>query len=134
LRRGTEIQGDEINKIDYNVCPTTIPDSDSGNLRLYYELELLRSAYESDQGVEQLRRYAVVVDIMNKRGLYVDYDFDLKIDKIFMKVDWEELINKPFAGYKDMKACIASVSRRKKPPSDPAAYCATIMRSVEGKK
>ena len=116
------------------MCPTTIPDSDTGNLRLYYELELLRSAYESDQGVEQLQRYAVIVDMLSKRGLYVDYASDLKIDKMFMKVDWEELISKPFAGYKDMKSCIASVSSRKKPPGDPAAYCATIMRAVEGKK
>lgn len=68
--------------------------------------------------------------MLNKRGLYVDYDFDLKIDKMFMKVDWESLINKPFGGYKNMRDCIARNQGKK----DPGAYCATIMRSVEGKK
>lgn len=116
------------------MCPTTIPDTDEGNMRLYYELELLRSAYESDQGVEQLQRYAIIVDLMGNRGLYVDFGSDLAIDKMLMKVDWDELINKPFAGYKDFAACVRSVSARKKPPKDPKAYCASIMHRVEGKK
>jgi len=36
---------------------------------------------------------------------------------------------KPFAGYKDFDACVSANSDK----SDPKAYCATIMRAVEGK-
>lgn len=36
----------------------------------------------------------------------------------------------PFAGFRDFKACIAANSDK----DDPNAYCATIMRQVEGKK
>lgn len=36
---------------------------------------------------------------------------------------------KPFAGYKDFDACVRANSEK----SDPKAYCATIMRKVEGK-
>ena len=35
----------------------------------------------------------------------------------------------PFAGYKNFAACM-NANRNKR---DPAAYCATIMRAVEGK-
>ena len=38
-------------------------------------------------------------------------------------------IGKPFAGYKNMAECEADNSEK----DDPAAYCATIMRQVEGK-
>jgi len=38
-------------------------------------------------------------------------------------------VNKPFAGYKDFAACVAA----NKDKGDAEAYCATIMRQVEGK-
>lgn len=126
--------GDEINKVDYSVLPEDIPDSNEGNLRLYYELELLRSRYESDRGAEQLRRYATIIDILGKRGNYIDFRSDLAIDQMLEKLDWDELISKPFAEWESMEHCIRSVSARKNPPRDPAAYCATIMRQVEGKE
>jgi len=110
-----------------------IPDTPDGNLRLYWELELLRSAYESDNGIEQLHRYATIVDLLGKRGLYVDFNTELSIDATLRKTDWDELISKPFAGYKNFAACVRSVSSRKKPPRDPKAYCAAIMHQVEGK-
>jgi len=123
--------GDEINKVDYSVCPDDIPDNDEGNLRLYYELEMLRSRYESDEGVEQLQRYATIIDVLGKRGKYINFDSELAIDKALLKEDWDDLISKPFAGYKDFDACVRSVSSRKNPPRDPKAYCASIMRRVE---
>jgi hypothetical protein len=39
-------------------------------------------------------------------------------------------MEKPFAGYKDFAGCVAA----NKDKEDPKAYCATIMRSVEGEK
>lgn len=123
--------GDEINKIDYTVHPQDIPDSDEGNLRLYYELELLRSKYESDIGPEQLQRYATIIDILGKRGRFINFNSELSIDKELLKENWDDIISKPFAGYKDFDACIRSVSSRKNPPRDPKAYCAAIMRQVE---
>ena len=125
---------DEINKVDYSVQPQDIPDSDEGNLRLYYELELLRSKYESDRGVEQLQRYATIIDVLGKRGMYMDFDSDLAIDKSLLKTDWDELISKPFADYESFDACVRSVSSRENPPKDPKAYCAEIMHRVERKE
>ncbi len=126
--------GDEINKVDYSVRTEDVPDSNEGNLRLYYELELLRSRYESDEGAEQLQRYATIIDLLGKRGKYIDFNSDLAIDKIMMKSDWDDLISKPFAEWESMEHCIRSVSARKDPPRDPAAYCASIMHQVEGKE
>ena len=42
----------------------------------------------------------------------------------------ENILQKPFAGYKDFADCVAKNQSK----SDPEAYCATIMRAVEGKK
>lgn len=38
----------------------------------------------------------------------------------------------PFGPYKDFDDCVASVSRRKNPPSDPKAYCGWIKDKIEG--
>jgi len=38
-------------------------------------------------------------------------------------------LSKPFGGYKDFAACVAANSDKE----DPEAYCATIMRAIEGK-
>lgn len=48
--------------------------------------------------------------------------------------EWLAFLQKPFAEWRDMDHCIRSVSSRKKPPKDPAAYCASIMHQVEGAK
>lgn len=37
----------------------------------------------------------------------------------------------PFGPYKDFAQCVASVSRRKNPPSDPKAYCAWIQDKIK---
>ncbi len=42
----------------------------------------------------------------------------------------QQAVSKPFAGYKDFKACVADNDDK----SDPEGYCATIMRAVEGKR
>lgn len=55
-------------------------------------------------------------------------------EDVFGEFNKEELIAKPFAGYKDFNACVRSVSARAKPPRDPKAYCAAIMHQVEGTK
>jgi len=72
-----------------------IPDTDDGNLRLYYELELLRSQYESENLNKQLHRYIQIIDILGERGLSVDFSTDLKIDKDTRKYDWYDIISKP---------------------------------------
>lgn len=41
-----------------------------------------------------------------------------------------DILGEPFAGYKNMDACVAS-NKNKKGIKDPAAYCAAIMRKVE---
>jgi hypothetical protein len=40
-----------------------------------------------------------------------------------------DAVSKPFAGFKDFAACVASNSDK----DDPEAYCATVMRAAEGK-
>lgn len=81
-----------VAKINYDRSPRDYPDSDLGNLKMYYELELLRSNYESNRLMKQLTRYAVILDTLGNRGLYVDFDTDLAIDKALHKADWDELL------------------------------------------
>ncbi len=122
--------GDEINKVDYSVRPEDIPDSNEGNLRLYYELELLRSGYEINKREDSLKRYATIIDELGNRGLFIDFSSELSIDKMMLKLDWDELISKPFADYKDFADCVA----RNQDKDDPVAYCAAIKHRVEGKE
>jgi len=84
-----------INKVDYMRHPKSIPDTDDGNMRLYYELELLRSSFESCHCPTQLQRYTQIIDVLGERGLYVDFNTDLAIDVALRKYDWYDLINKP---------------------------------------
>lgn len=67
-----------------------MPDTDDGNLRLYYELELLRSNYQSDMLEKQIRRYIEILDVLGERGLWVDFSSDLKIDRDIHKRDWQK--------------------------------------------
>ena len=121
----------KLNKINYEQPPYDIPDTDSGNLRLYWEQEVLRSTYESDKSEKQLERYIQIIDTLGERGQFVDLQCGCVIDKAVRETDWYEMITKPFAGYKNFDHCVRSVSRRKNPPKDPKAYCAKIMRQVE---
>ena len=75
--------------------PSFIPDSDSGNLRLYYELELVRSQYESNQLPNLLNHYTRLIDVLGERGQFVDFSSDLMIDKALRKSDWFDVIMKP---------------------------------------
>ena len=102
-----------LNMINKNMCPREYPDDDEGNLKLYYELELLRSDYEVKKGVDSLRRYAVIIDELAERGLYVDFTSDLQIDTEMRKADWEDLIGKPFGPYKDWGECMSHMTKPK---------------------
>jgi len=85
----------QINKVDYMRHPKSIPDTDDGNMRLYYELELLRSSYESSKCSTQLNRYIQIIDVLGERGLFVDFGSDLEIDKATRRSDWYEPLMKP---------------------------------------
>ena len=84
-----------MNRVNYTRCPCDIPDTDEGNMRLYYELELLRSSYESEKLQKQLDRYIQIIDVLGERGLLVCFDTDLEIDKATRKSDWYDLLMKP---------------------------------------
>ena len=119
-----------LNKIRFNVEPRLFPNTNSGNLRLYYELELLKSYYENVESQKHLDRYLLVIDELMDRGLGVDFSTDMKIDKAVKTVKGvytEDVVQKPFADYEDFDDCV----RRNKDKKDPKAYCAEIMRRVE---
>lgn len=84
-----------LNQVNYTRHPREIPDTDEGNLRLYYELELLRSNYESAKLKKQLNRYIQIIDVLGERGLLAPFDSDLEIDKATRCSDWYEPIMKP---------------------------------------
>lgn len=102
-----------LNKINKNMDPREYPDNDEGNLKLYYELELLRSGYEVVKAEDSLRRYATIIDELAERGLYVDFTSELQIDVMLRKVDWDELIGKPFGPFKDWGACMTHMTKPK---------------------
>jgi len=111
-----DVSETRLNRVNYDVDPNTIPDTDEGNLRLYYELELLRSAYESEGLEKQLHRYITIIDILGKRGLYWDFSSELAIDKATRRDDWGIIMKpvpKPRAGEKQdafISRCISAVS------------------------
>jgi hypothetical protein len=84
-----------MNKVDYTRHPREIPDTDAGNLRLYYELELLRSEYEACKCPTKLQRYTQVIDTLGERGQYVPFNTDLAIDKDLRKYDFYDMLTKP---------------------------------------
>lgn len=81
-----------LNKICFDKYPSTYPDSDRGNFRLYYELELVKSAYESNPQQILLERYVLILNTLGERGLYANYYTDLAIDKAAQKADWNKII------------------------------------------
>lgn len=108
---------ERLNKLDYSKHPIDIPDTDDGNLRLYYELELLRSNYESERLNKQLARYIQIIDVLGDRGLMVDFSTDLEIDKSTRSSDWYGVILKPIPSPrkneergKFISRCISSVA------------------------
>ena len=82
-----------LNKIDFNKSPHEYPDNDKGNLRLYYELELLKSTYEGTECDACFGRYLAIMDALGNRGQFIDYSSDLKIDKQARSSDWNEYFN-----------------------------------------
>jgi len=108
---------DEINLIDYFLIPADVPDTDDGNLRLYWELELLKGAYESDKQEKYLERYIRIVDVLGERGQFMKVDGDSEIEKVARQSDWYEMITKPIpsprkdeARDKFISRCISSVA------------------------
>ena len=83
-----------MNQIRYDVHPEMFPDNDMGNLRLFYELEMLKSYYEGTECSTCLERYIKIIDTLGSRGHYVNFSSDLKIDKATNETDWE-IILKP---------------------------------------
>jgi len=73
-----------------------------------------------------------VVDITTQNvsdGIVLDVTKSLaKLDKAYTLIN-KRMLGKPFAGYKDFDACVLA----NKDKGDPEAYCASIMRQVEGK-
>jgi len=81
-----------LNKIRFDVEPELYPDNDTGNLRLYFELELLKSHYETTECPTCFDRYLCVLDTLIERGHQVDFSTDLKIDKSVRTVKPEEVL------------------------------------------
>lgn len=73
------------------------------------------------------------MDIINSQLKALEFAMGIILSAGLEPVVKGELIGKPFAGYKNMKACIRSVSARKNPPKNPAAYCASIHHRATGK-
>jgi len=101
----------QMNKVDYLRHPRDIPDTDEGNLRLYFELELLRSNYESDKLKKQLDRYIQIIDALGERGLLTAFDSDLEIDKATRRSDWYEPLMKPIPTPREDEKQDAFISR-----------------------
>ena len=123
-----------LNRIRFDVEPDLYPDTDKGNLRLFYELEILKSQYEYTESSKYFDRYMETIDTLIQRGYQTDFSTDTKIDKAVRTVrtvlSEPEVVQKPFADYKDFADCVA----RNKDKGDPKAYCAEIMHRVEGTK
>jgi len=78
-----------LNKIQFEIEPMFYPDTDKGNLRLFYELELLKSYYETTECSTCFERYLKIIDTLVDREQSVDFSTELKIDKAVrvVKVD-----------------------------------------------
>ena len=105
-----------LNKIQFEIEPMLYPDNDKGNLRLYYELELLKSYYETTECRTCLKRYVNIIDVLGERGSYVDFTSSLKIDKATRESDWDILL-KPIPSPNEgesqdefISRCISSLS------------------------
>lgn len=70
-----------INKVDFTRHPSVIPNTDEGNLKLYYEFSLVRDSYELkskdiEDGINEsmenhVAYYMALVNEMEKRGLRI---------------------------------------------------------------
>jgi len=125
-----------LNRINYVLHPDSVPDSDDGNLRLYWELELLKGVYESDKLEKHLTRYIQIVDVLGERGQFTQIDGDSEIEKVARKSDWYEMITKPIpAPGKDeprdkfISRCISSLSH--KDPDRPHKQIVGICHEAE---
>jgi len=108
-----------LNKINYRQHPYDIPDTDSGNLRLYWEMEALRASYESGKMEKDLERYIQIIDVLGERGQFVELLCDCEIDKATRRTDWYEMITKPVPspGKKESREkfisrCISTMSHK----------------------
>jgi len=106
-----------LNRINYSLHPSTIPDTDDGNFRLYWELELLKGFFESDRLNKHLERYIQIIDVLGERSQFMKIDGDSEIEKVARKSDWYEMITKPIPspGKKEDRAkfisrCISTVA------------------------
>ena len=124
-----------MNRVDYSRHPKDIPDTDTGNMRLYYELELLRSSYEGDKRPIQLSRYTQIIDTLAERGCYVGFNSDLAIDKDLRKYDWYDLITKPIPvpGEKEkqkdfISRCMSAIGGEYEDKKQAAAICFSAFR------
>ena len=131
----------QMNKVDYLRHPRDIPDTDEGNLRLYFELELLRSNYESDREQKQLQRYTQIIDVFGERGLYVPFNTDLAIDKDLRKYDWYDLISKPIPspGEKETQSdfisrCMSAIGGEYEDKKQAVAICGSTWRENRKKR
>jgi len=131
----------QINKVDYMRHPNDIPDTDEGNMRLYYELELLRSAYESEKLSKQIQRYTQIIDVLGERGLYVPFNTDLAIDVDLRKYDWYDMITKPIPtpGEKESQSdfisrCMDAIGGEYEDKKQAVAICGSTWRESRKKK
>jgi len=85
----------KLNKVNYAKHPKEYPDTDNGNYRLFFELELLRSEYETCKCPTKLQRYTQIIDTLGDRGQFVEFNSDLAIDKDLRKYDWYSMVSKP---------------------------------------
>lgn len=165
-----------LNKIDFSIPVSSIPNNDAGNLRLYRLLTLVRESYELkslDETVGypepleiQASYYNDIKRVLDERGLKIPIHNKSRIERVpvntiknvkatlfcpicgnkLSKYDLETYIcsecygrlpgytdyimQKPFAEYDNFDDCVS----KNQDKDNPEAYCATIMRSVEGKK
>jgi transcription elongation factor Elf1 len=124
-----------LNKIDYTVSPERYM-GDEGALRLYYELDLLRSINISSRTLEESNRLEKIVDVLNARKLYIP-DREQLLAKVLhcphcnerlseseillrkcgnchglLKLD-PQPVGKPFAGFEDWDACMRHMTKPK---------------------
>ncbi len=84
-----------VNKVDFNRHPSMIPNTDEGNLKLYYEFSLVRDSYEVkskdiEDGINEpmenhVAYYMAILNEMDERGLKVTRKDRSAIEKSISK-------------------------------------------------
>jgi len=130
-----------MNKIDFMRHPKEIPDTDEGNMRLYYELELLRSEYEGSRCPTRLQRYTQIIDTLGERGQFVKFNSDLAIDKDLRKYDWYDMVSKPIPtpGENESQSdfinrCMGAIGGEYEDKKQAVAICGSTWRKSRRKK